>query len=201
MLSLKCIAVAVKMEIFGVRDLYVVKAWTWWQTGKLCVTYSIWLHTVYDYMVAWETTTRKELDRENRKTRKRIESKTYSVLYPPWEFLISYFFPFSFLFWRTYWILGRLRISFPSLSGAECLLQRRWMQLKVTDFWLDSVFVWHNCVQPVRLYVLTVSQCLNLLSKTSKIRMSESILSWCTLLSLKLETHRDKGSISIYIIF
>lgn len=33
--------------------------------------------------IQYTITTSKELDRENRKTRKRIGSKTYSVLYSP----------------------------------------------------------------------------------------------------------------------
>ncbi len=149
----------------------------------------------YDHTVTTWRDDIKQRDREKkREKRRRTGSKTYSLSYFHWNIVdFNAFPPLFFLSWRTYLTLGRLRISSLDLSAAARLLQRRWMQLKTTEGWWDSVCTLPVHVQHVRLCVLTVCQCLNLLPKASEIRLSESILSWYPLLSLKLHTHRGEN--------
>lgn len=114
----------------------------------------------------------------------------------PWR-MYRLFFTFTtmFLSWRTYLTLGRLRISSLDPSEAECLLQRRWMWLKTTKSWWDGVCTVNVQILHVRLCVLTVRQRLNLLPKTFEIRVFQSVFSWYPLLSLKLETQRQRREI------
>lgn len=74
-------------------------------------------------------TLREEKEREEEEDREQVLSCVILLSRIP-DF--SHFIPSLLFFFilSTYMTLGRLRISFLDLSGAECLLQRRWMQLK-----------------------------------------------------------------------
>lgn len=93
-----------------------------------------------------------------------------------------------FLLWRTYPTLGTWRTSSPDLSGAGCLLRRRWMQLKTTEGQWDNIC--RLKVRPAAAFVLTVCQCLDLIPEAPKVWVSEGVLGWHPLLGFKLQTRR-----------
>lgn len=128
---------------------------------------------------------------------KRKGSKAYSLLYSGWE-LLSVCFTFLSVgqSWRTYLTLGTLTISCLDLSGAECLLQRRWMQLE-HNRGLVRQCLYIALRMSRSLYVLTVCQRLNLLAETSEVRLSESILGRYPLLGLELKRGTNGGDVSV----
>lgn len=88
-------------------------------------------------------------------------------LYIPFDYSSFSHSPF-FSIMQTYLILDRPRISSLDPSVAECLLQRRWTQLKQQKV-SEKVPIRNVCVKSDHLHALTVSQCLNLLPETSEV--------------------------------